>query len=434
MRFIETPIKANAREGMTVLEYFSSTHGARKGLADTALKTADSGYLTRKLADVAQNVFISKTDCGTRQGISKHAIYKGEEIDIPLSEMIIGRISLETITNPVTDQVIVEASKIISVDAASQIENLGIDTVTVRSPLTCDSSHGICQNCYGQDLSTGRIVEEGLAVGIVAAQSIGEPGTQLTMRTFHTGGVASTSTLETSYKSSQAGTIEIRDANEVPIVDENGKDALVTLKRNGEIYVLDAKGRELEKFKVQYGAFIRREKWSKNLVQTLCLLTGTPTLRRFWQKKVVRFGLRILKKVKPFVLSLRKIKKAVLSLLLSSIKARNTPRIVIEGEDGKILDFHYLPAKARIDVTEGLAIKPGQMLARQPREASGSADIVGGLPRVTEIFEARKPKDAAVMAEISGVVELKSDRRKGKMTITVKSDAGLEVEQSRSSG
>ena len=213
---IETPIRANAREGMSVLEYFSSTHGARKGLADTALKTADSGYLTRKLADVAQNVFITEPDCTTKRGIMKRAIYRGEEIDVPLRESIVGRTARETIRDPLRDQVIVEENQIISEPAARAIEALGIDTVMVRSALTCESKRGLCATCYGQDMSTGRQVELGLAVGIIGAQSIGEPGTQLTMRTFHTGGVATTSVLDTRFQASQPGTIEIRDANEVP--------------------------------------------------------------------------------------------------------------------------------------------------------------------------------------------------------------------------
>jgi DNA-directed RNA polymerase subunit beta' len=433
---IETPIKANAREGLSVLEYFSSTHGARKGLADTALKTADSGYLTRKLADVAQNVFISQHDCGTKQGITKRALYKGEEIDVPLRECIVGRTARETIRNPITDELIVAENELVTDEAALKIEALGIDAVMVRSGLTCESRQGICASCYGQDLSTGRLVEEGLAVGIIAAQSIGEPGTQLTMRTFHTGGVATTSLIESAYQASQPGTIEIRDANEVPTTDEDGNETLVALKRNGEVIVKDDKGRELEKFKVQYGSYIRvkpgeQVKRGQILVQwdlhRTAILAEKPGVVRF--EDVV-----IGETVRPEAEAPGKGKKKTggddktESLVVIEHKGEMHPRIVIEDAEGKILDFHYLPAKARIEVTEGQAIEAGQMLARQPREATGSSDIVGGLPRVTEIFEARRPKDAAVMAEISGDVELRSDRRRGKMTIIVKSDAGLEAE------
>jgi DNA-directed RNA polymerase subunit beta' len=435
---IETPIKANAREGLSVLEYFSSTHGARKGLADTALKTADSGYLTRKLADVAQNVFISRHDCGTKQGITKRALYKGEEIDVPLGECIVGRTARETIRNPITDELIVAENELITIEAAGKIESLGIDAVMVRSGLTCEAGHGLCALCYGQDLSTGRLVEEGLAVGIIAAQSIGEPGTQLTMRTFHTGGVATTSLIESAFQASQPGTIEIRDCNEVPTIDEDGNETLVTLKRNGEVAVLDDKGRELEKFKVQYGAYIRvkaGETVKRGQILVQWDLHRTAILAE--KAGVIRFqDIVIGETVRPeaeAAAAKGKAKKSQdedkrESLVVIEHKGEMHPRIVIEDADGKILDFHYLPAKARIDVVEGQPIEAGQMLARQPREATGSSDIVGGLPRVTEIFEARRPKEAAVMAEISGNVELRSDRRKGKMTIIVKSDAGLEAE------
>ncbi len=433
---IETPIKANAREGLSVLEYFSSTHGARKGLADTALKTADSGYLTRKLADVAQNVFIADHDCGTKQGITKRAIYKGEEIDVPLRENIVGRTARETIRNPITDELIVQENQIVTDEAALKIEALGIDAVMVRSGLTCESRHGVCALCYGQDLSTGRLVEEGLAVGIIAAQSIGEPGTQLTMRTFHTGGVATTSLIESAYQASQAGTIEVRDCNEVPTLDEDGNETFVALKRNGEVAVLDDKGRELEKFKVQYGSYIRVKTGDlvkKGQILVQWDLHRTAILAE--KAGVIRFeDIVVGETVRPEAEAPGKGKKKAQdeekgeSLVVIEHKGEMHPRIVIEDADGKILDFHYLPAKARIEVKQGQAIEAGQMLARQPREATGSSDIVGGLPRVTEIFEARRPKEAAVMAEITGDVELRNDRRRGKMTIIVKSDAGLEAE------
>ncbi len=438
---IETPIKANAREGLSVLEFFSSTHGARKGLADTALKTADSGYLTRKLADVAQNVFISEHDSGGKGGITKRAIYKGEEIDVPLHDRIFGRIARETIVNPVTDEVIVRENEMITMEKARKIEDLGIDTVGVRSPLTSESKMGISALDYGMDLSTGRLVEEGLAVGIIAAQSIGEPGTQLTMRTFHTGGIGMTSLQQTDFRANHAGTIEIRDANEVPVQDEDGNDVLVALKRNGELVVQDAKGRELEKFKVQYGAYITVKpgqevrkgqilvKWDPHRVPILGEKSG-----------VVRFEDIVLgETVRPeseagqAARGRRRTRTSSSdggeqALVVIEHKGEMHPRIVIEDENGKILDFHYLPAKARIEVKEGEKIEAGHMLARQPREAKGSADIVGGLPRVTEVFEARRPKDAAVLAEISGSVELRSDKRRGKMTIIVRGEGALEVE------
>jgi DNA-directed RNA polymerase subunit beta' len=433
---IETPIKANAREGMSVLEYFSSTHGARKGLADTALKTADSGYLTRKLCDVAQNMFIREIDCETARGVLKRATYKGEEIDVPLSESIVGRTARETITNPATDETVVAEGQIIDEVIARQIEDLGIDTVGVRSPLTCEAKAGFCASCYGQDMSTGRQVELGLAVGIIAAQSIGEPGTQLTMRTFHTGGVASTAAVDTSFKALNAGTVEIREANEVPVTDDDGNDVRVVLKRSGgEVAVLDGKGRELEKYKLTYGSFLQVKSGDK--IKRGDVLASwdphrTPTLAE--KEGKVRFedvvpGETVRSERESAAARGKKSTGGTgEQLVVIEHKGEMHPRIVIEDESGKILDFHYLPAKARIEVKDGDMITPGQMLARQPREASGSRDIVGGLPRVTEIFEARKPRDASIMAEITGSVELKSDKRKGKMTVTVTSSAGMEVD------
>jgi len=433
---IETPIKANAREGMSVLEYFSSTHGARKGLADTALKTADSGYLTRKLADVAQNVFISEYDCGPTQGIVKRAIYKGEEVDVPLRDRIYGRVARETIRNPITDKIIVEENQMITMDIAREIEDLGIDAVTVRSPLTTNSSLGMSALDYGMDLSTGRMVEQGLAVGIIAAQSIGEPGTQLTMRTFHTGGIGVRTLVETDYRALHAGTVEVRDASEVPTVDEDGNEVLVALKRNGEVAILDDKGRELEKYKIQYGSFIRVKPGEKVKKGSVLIQWDPHRVPILAEKagKVVFEDIEVGETVRPeSEANAQKTKgkssdKKGTALVVIEHKGEKHPQIKIVDKDGKILDFHYLPAKARIEVQEGQEIAAGHMLARQPREAIGSSDIVGGLPRVTEIFEARKPKEASAMAEVSGTVELKSDKRKGKMTVIVKSESGLEVD------
>ncbi|HVZ93163.1 MAG TPA: DNA-directed RNA polymerase subunit beta', partial [Phycisphaerales bacterium] len=420
---IETPIRANFREGLTVLEYFSSTHGARKGLADTALKTADSGYLTRKLCDVAQSVIVNEHDCGATLGVTKRALYKGEEVDVPLRDQIIGRVSRSTIINPVTDETVVRENDVITADSARKIEDLGIESVIVRSPLTCDSARGCCALCYGMDMSTSRLVEEGLAVGIIGAQSIGEPGTQLTMRTFHTGGVATTKLVETDIRAIAPGTVELRDCNEVEVKNEEGQMILTALKRNGEVAIMDAKGRELEKYKVPYAAEIlirngqqvkrgdQLVRWDPHRVPILAEKDGTVRFVDVELNETVRE---------------EDAGQGQKALVVVEHKGEKHPQIVIEDADGKILDFHYLPAKARIEVQNGEAIKAGQMLARQPRGASGSHDITGGLPRVTEIFEARKPKDPATMAEISGTVEIHSDKRKGKMTIRVISDSGIE--------
>ena len=260
---IETPIKSNFREGLTVLEYFSSTHGARKGLADTALKTANSGYLTRKLIDVAQNVIIIERDCQTLQGITKSTVSRGDQVDVPLSQLIIGRTARDNIRNPITDEMIVRENEVITPEVAGKIEALGLDAIRVRSPLTCDSSFGICAKCHGWDMSTGQLVEEGAAVGIVAAQSIGEPGTQLTLRTFHTGGVASRAILEREQKATHSGTVQYRDINAVSLKRDDGTEIVVALKRNGEVALLDQKDRELDHFKVPYGGIILVEDGQK---------------------------------------------------------------------------------------------------------------------------------------------------------------------------
>ncbi len=450
---IETPIKANFREGLNVLEYFSSTHGARKGLADTALKTADSGYLTRKLADVAQNVIVNEHDCGTLQGISKSAVYKGEQVSIPLHEVIIGRTARDTIRNPITDEIIVSENDIITPVIARKIEDLGLDTIRVRSGMTCESPLGLCACCYGVDLSTGRLVEEGMAVGIIAAQSIGEPGTQLTMRTFHTGGIAERAVMDNDTKAIVDGTIQYR---ELVVVEEppewadqkgegphagTGKELggddlaekdhpsavkLVSLKRNGELAIIDDKNRELEKYKVPYGAHVmvgdgqkvtmgqRLFWWDPHRVPILSEVAGIVKFQDIEEGETIRTEVDQQGRIqRPVVIE---------------HKGEKHPRVVIEDAEGRILDFHYLPAKARIEVDEGQEIPAGALLAQQPRAITGTQDITGGLPRVTEVFEARKPKEPAAMAEISGRVELRSDKRRGKMTIIVRSEAGMEVE------
>jgi len=423
---IETPIKSNFREGLTVLEYFSSTHGARKGLADTALKTANSGYLTRKLIDVSQNVIVIQRDCQTLQGITKGAVSRGEQVDVSLSELIIGRTARDNIRNPITNEMIVRENEVITTEAAAKIEALGLDAIRVRSTLTCDSPIGVCAKCYGWDMSTGQLVEEGAAVGIVAAQSIGEPGTQLTLRTFHTGGVAERAILEREQKATHAGKIQYRDINAVEFEQEDGKMVTVALKRNGEIAILDAKDRELDRFKVPYGAIVGVNDGKKVKVGTLLFKWDphrTPILAE------VGGLIRFVDVIDGETIGIEEERKGQAGKpVVIEHKGDKHPQIIIEDADGKILDVHYLPAGARIEVLEGQQVEAGQLLAHQPRATGGTQDITGGLPRVTEVFEARKPKDPAAMAEISGRVELRSDKRKGKMTITIRSESGMEKE------
>jgi len=418
---IETPIKANFREGLSVLEYFSSTHGARKGLADTALKTADSGYLTRKLADVAQNVVITMEDCGTTQGITKGVIYRGEKVEVRLSAAVMGRVSRQNIVNPVTDEVIVRDSELITPDVARKIESMGLERIQVRSPMTCDADLGVCRKCYGMDLATGNLVEEGMAVGIIGAQSIGEPGTQLTMRTFHIGGTAGTTIVENQIHAKKEGIVKFTRMRFVK--NDDGDDIVLT--RNAEISLLDSKGRELEKYDVPNGAVLKVEEnqevkaeallceWDPHSIPILAEVTGK-----------VRFE----DVVEGETMGMEKDASGTVRRFIVDHRGDLHPQVVLEDADGKPLDVYYLPERAHIIVEEGASVSAGSVLAKTPREASGISDITGGLPRVTEIFEARKPKDPAVIAEIDGTVEILTEKKRGKRTIVIRSESGIERE------
>ncbi len=410
---IETPIKANFREGLSVLEYFSSTHGARKGLADTALKTADSGYLTRKLADVAQNVVITLHDCGTTQGISKSAVYKGEEIERPLSESIRGRVSRTSIPDPVTDEEVVSENEMITVEAARNIEAMGIDKVLVRSPMTCEASLGVCRLCYGMDLATGTLVEEGMAVGIIAAQSIGEPGTQLTMRTFHIGGTVKRVVEESEVKAKKTGIVRYERINDV--INERGERTALT-RNNGEIQLLDAKGKVVETFSVPNGATLLVASGST-------VAPGTTVCR--WDPHVTPIMSEVAGKVRFEEIvegqTLRKESDSQTGAerwVIMEHKGDLHPQILIEDEQGHILKPYYMPERAFIEVREGIKVSPGTILAKTSREVAGTQDITGGLPRVTEIFEARTPRDPAKMSEVTGTVRL-GEKKRGKRTIYI---------------
>ena len=423
---IETPIKANFREGLNVLEYFSSTHGARKGLADTALKTADSGYLTRKLADVAQNVIVSEQDCNTLQGITKTTIFKGEQVDIPLSQLIVGRTARDNVRDPIRDEMIVAENEVITPDAAARIEDLGLDAIRVRSTLTCESNEGVCARCYGWDLSVNQLVEEGMAVGIIAAQSIGEPGTQLTMRTFHTGGVASRTLIESDQKAQRDGFVQYIGINMVDVKNDQGEPVVVSISRNAEMALVDEKGRELDKYKVPYGGILTVTDGGE-VKQGEVMFSWDPHRTPILAEK--KGKVRLVDVLEGETMRIEEERKGQKGHpVIVEHKGDRHPQVVVEDIDGKILDLHYLPAKTRVEVEEGQEVEPGHLLARLPRLSSGTQDITGGLPRVTEIFEARKPKEPAAMAEISGLVELRSDKRRGKMTITVRSESGMEVE------
>jgi DNA-directed RNA polymerase subunit beta' len=420
---IETPIKSNFREGLTVLEYFSSTHGARKGLADTALKTADSGYLTRKLADVCQNMVVTKRDCGTTKGLTRGVVYRGEKVEVGLADSIRGRVSRTNIVNAITDEIVVREDELITVEKARKIEAMGLERIQVRSPLTCDSPLGMCQLCYGMDLSTGDLVERGLAVGIIAAQSIGEPGTQLTMRTFHIGGVALMDMEQNELLAKRGG--QIRFARIRCVTNSDGQQ--VVLGRNGEISIVDSKGREVEKQTVPNGAVLQvAEKQAVKKGEVLCSWDphSIPILAQVGGK------VRLDDCVEGQTVRSERDSSGNLRRTITEHRGGLHPQVIMEDGAGKILDFYYLPEGAEIEVTDGEQLPAGAAVARTPRESGGTQDITGGLPRVTELFEARSPKDPAVVAEIDGEVELLAEKKRGKRVVVVRGQDGTEFEHS----
>ena len=418
---IETPIKSNFREGLSVLEYFSSTHGARKGLADTALKTADSGYLTRKLADVCQNMVITMHDCKTTKGLTRGVVYRGEKIEVGLADAIRGRVSRTNIVNLITEELIVKDGDLITVEKARKIEEMGLERIQVRSPMTCECTLGLCQQCYGMDLSMGDLVELGMAVGIIAAQSIGEPGTQLTMRTFHIGGVASKDVETSELFAKRGGQVRFTRIRSVI----NAEGGQVVLGRNGEISIVDDRGREVEKQRVPNGALLQvKENQAVNSGDVLCTWDphSIPIIAQ------VGGRVRLDDCVEGQSIRTEKEQSGTMRRTVIEHKAGLHPQVVVEDGAGKILDFYYLPEGASLDVEDGGQITAGVVVAKTPRESTGTQDITGGLPRVTELFEVRKPKDPAVVAEIDGEVEFPPEKKRGKRIVLVKGADGTEVE------
>ena len=382
---IETPIKSNFREGLSVLEYFSSTHGARKGLADTALKTADSGYLTRKLADVCQNMVITMHDCGTTKGLTRGVVYRGEKVEVGLADAIRGRVSRTNIVNLITEEPIVREGELITVEKARKIEEMGLERIQVRSPMTCECTLGLCQQCYGMDLSMGDLVELGMAVGIIAAQSIGEPGTQLTMRTFHIGGVASKDVETSELFAKRGGQVRFTRIRSVI----NAEGGQVVLGRNGEISIVDDRGREVEKQRVPNGAVLQvKENQKVNSGDVLCTWDphSIPIIAQVGGRA------RLDDCVEGQSIRTEKEQSGTMRRTVIEHKAGLHPQVVVEDGAGKILDFYYLPEGASLDVEDGGQITAGTVVAKTPRESTGTQDITGGLPRVTELFEVRKPK------------------------------------------
>jgi DNA-directed RNA polymerase subunit beta' len=422
---IETPITANFREGLTVLQYFISTHGARKGLADTALKTANSGYLTRRLVDVAQDAIITEHDCGTLDGILVSSLTEGGEVIEPLGDRILGRTSLEDVLDPVTGEVLAETNQEIDETLMMRIEEAGIEKLRIRSVLTCQSRRGICATCYGRDLARGHMVNLGEAVGVIAAQSIGEPGTQLTMRTFHIGGTASRRAEQTSLEARFDGLLKYINLNTV--IDNQGNH--VVMNRNGEIAVADETGRERERYGVVYGARLRiapdGEVQAGNLLAewdpyTMPILTEIAGRVRFGD---IIEGLSMEEQVDEVTGLSRKV-------IIESKLGDKRPRITLKDEDGKTAKLpngaparYMLPVGANIVVNEDTVIGAGDILAKIPRETTKTKDITGGLPRVAELFEARKPKEFAIISEIDGVVSYGKDS-KGKRKVIVTPEIG----------
>jgi DNA-directed RNA polymerase subunit beta' len=399
---IEAPITSNFREGLTVQQYFISTHGARKGLADTALKTADSGYLTRRLVDVAQDVIISEIDCGTLDGIEARAIVESGEIIEPLRDRIVGRVTLEKIVDPFGAGTIVDVNEEIDEDKASAVQEAGIEKVRIRSVLTCATRRGVCARCYGRDLATGRLVELGQAVGVIAAQSIGEPGTQLTMRTFHIGGTASRISEQNTLDARHAGTVHYEGMVVVETHKEGGQ--LIVMNRNGSLVVKDEKGRDRERYPIVYGARLKVKDGQKvevgqTLVEwdpyTFSILTEDLGTVRF--KDIIE-GLTVHEEVDE-VTGLSRF------IIVDSPDEKKQPTIEIKDKTGKVTRKYHMPSHAHLMVQDGETVEAGDVLAKIPRETTKTKDITGGLPRVVELFEARKPKDPAVISEIDGIVK-----------------------------
>lgn len=419
---IETPITSNFREGLTVLEYFTSTHGARKGLADTALKTASSGYLTRRLVDVAQDSIVSELDCGTKEGIPMGHLREGAEIKEKLSERVLGRVALEDVTDPVSGKVLLKAGDLFTEELCKAVDTAGVEQVMIRSVLTCQSVRGNCAKCYGRDLATGKMVNVGEAVGVIAAQSIGEPGTQLTMRTFHFGGTFSGKMAQNKIEAKFSG--KIRFENIRAVTNRDGETMVVS--RNGEVAVVDDHGKIKETYPVNFGSFIKVKdgqtipagqvitEWDPFSVPIISEVAGAA------KYKDLIDGQSMEQKLDEQTFISRK-------TVIESKGSAHKPAIEVAGKR------YALPVGATINIEDGADIKPGDVLAKIPREAQKTKDITGGLPRVAELFEARKPKEMSIMADRDGTISFGADT-KGKRKVVLTDDNGEQKEFSISKG
>ncbi len=420
---IETPITANFREGLSVLQYFISTHGARKGLADTALKTADSGYLTRRLVDVSQDVIVTEEDCGTIDGIYVTAIMEGGEILEPLRDRIVGRVSQEEIYDPMTSELILGLNQEITEDLANDIQSAGIERVKIRSVLTCEARRGVCAACYGRNLATGKMTDLGEAVGVIAAQSIGEPGTQLTMRTFHYGGTASRVGEQSKHQSNNPGRVKFINVNTV----ESKKGDLVVVNRNGKLVITDSKGRELERYALTYGSHLMVHEgqevepgqdlveWDPFTSSVLTEIAGKVEFQDIVEGENLREETDTVTGLSQRI------------IVEASSSEKRVPGIVVHGRKKDEVRRYLLPTGSHLVVRDGQSVDPGDVLVKIPRESTKTKDITGGLPRVVEIFEARSPKEPAIISEIDGTVRM-GDLYKGMRKVLVVSDGGQERE------
>ena len=427
---IETPITANFREGLSVLQYFISTHGARKGLADTALKTANSGYLTRRLVDVAQDVVVSLDDCGTDDGMIIQPLLEGGEVIQPLGERILGRVALEDIVDPYTDEVIVKKGDEVTESDVKRIEEAGIEKVHIRSPLTCRAQRGVCIKCYGRDLARGSTVNMGETIGIIAAQSIGEPGTQLTMRTFHLGGTASRAVEQSVHTARHEGILKFSDVS----VAENRSGKLTVMARNGEILIVDESGRERESFKLIYGSILNFKEgdkinkgdtiaeWDPYSNPIIADLTGVIEFQD------IEEGVSMTEQVDPVTGFSTKV-------ITDSKSSDAKPTVLMKSASGEQLNLpnrdiparYVIPVGAQLLVNNGQEVHAGDIVAKIHRETTKTRDITGGLPRVAELFEARKPKEAAIVSEIDGYVTFGQDV-KGKQRVIITPEIGEQKE------
>jgi DNA-directed RNA polymerase subunit beta' len=421
---IETPITANFREGLSVLQYFISTHGARKGLADTALKTADSGYLTRRLVDVAQDVIVTEQDCNTFDGIVVGAIMESGDILEPLRDRIVGRVSQEDIYDPIKTNQIVAQNEEITEELANEIQEAGIEQVKIRSVLTCETRRGVCRRCYGRNLASGRLVEIGEAVGVIAAESIGEPGTQLTMRTFHVGGTASRVSEQSKHDATNPGMVHFLNVATVTNKDGN----LVVINRNGKLLIMDKQGREKERYALVYGSTLKVHE-GQDVKPGQALVEWDPFTSAILTEVGGKIAFKDIIEGENVREETDKVTGLTQMVIVESAAAeKRTPTITIKGKKGE--DKKYLlPTGAHLVVTNGQEVYPGDILAKIPRATTKTKDITGGLPRVVELFEARHPRDKAIITEVDGIVH-HGPVVKGMRKIVVETDEGTRHEYS----